>query len=429
MRCVCQAAAAAKKKPKPAATKKTKSRSAAPEVTRAAKPVAEASAASEDPTVEEPARAPTSAATKAEPAASPKDVANATAPSHESEPMDSTQIKKMKVAELRAELSSRGLSTQGKKDCLLERLLEAVTSTSEHSEASAQQANTEPEAASASPIVQAVAADPAVEEVAEVEDAAAEKEAAEEKEAAADKQAAVRKEAAAEKEAAVVEEQLAAEVEEAAAAVVLSPRRLHSTPKRPAPEPQQESAPAADSPIELMSIGTQDAIAMDGRPSGLISPSQIGQAITSHSAAAPAAVAQQGAGRKRNLDALESELDAEVSERCQLMLSNARALGDALRTKFKTQLARLTKKNRTMTLTDFADTYGVGVEAQIMRDIRRRLAAEGWSEPQKQNIGALFFFICPFARIRFIQYCCAVAGAQAVTWKLHQRQWTRNPPA
>ena len=168
---------------------------------------------------------------------------------------------------------------------------------------------------------------------------------------------------------------------------------------------------------------------MDGRPSGLISPSQIGQAITSHSAttsaAVPAAAAQQGVGRKRNLEALESELDAEVDSRCQLMLNNARALGDALRSKFKTQLARMSKKNRTMTLSDFADTYGFGVEAQIMRDIRRRLAAEGWSEPQKNKIGALSlsFLVAHVHTCNcFIQDCCADAGAQAVTWKLHQRQ-------
>ena len=124
---------------------------------------------------------------------------------------------------------------------------------------------------------------------------------------------------------------------------------------------------------------------MDGRPSGLISPSQIGQAIQVHKSEP---TTHQCAGRKRNLDALESELNAEVDSRCQLMLNNARAHGDALRTKFKTQLARLTKKNRTMTLREFAEAYGVGLEAQIMSDIRQRLAAEGWSEPQKNDIGA-----------------------------------------
>ena len=227
-------------------------------------------------------------------------------------PVDPSAIKKMKVAELREQLAARELSTKGKKDVLIQRLI-----------------------ASAAP----------------------------------------------------------------ADVPAQSPRRLHSTPKRPAQEQKQDKQATVDSPIEIMSIGAQDAIEMDGRPSGMIemdgrpsgmiSPSHIGKAIAAHQPAATAAQDQSSSGRKRNLDALESELDGEVDSRCQLMLNNARALGDALRAKFTTQLARLSKKNKTMTLREFAESYGVGVEAQIMCDIRSRLAAEGWKEPQKNAIGAL----------------------------------------
>ena len=261
--------------------------------------------------------------------------------------IDPALVKKMKVAELRDELSARGLSTKGKKDALIDRLVAATTSETVQSASAASQA------------------------AAELNDD--DTDATEQVTPDSDAQAATTQ----------VNPVACITSEPADPVAAASPRRLHSTPRRPAPETQEQLS--EDSPIELMSIGAQDAIAMDGRPSGLISPSQIGQAIEGHKFQS---AAQPRVGRKRNLDALESELDAEVDSRCKMMVNNARAYGDALRTKFKSQLCLLRPGVRTMTLRDFAEAYGVGLEAQIMTDIRRRLAAEGWVEPQENANGA-----------------------------------------
>ena len=342
-----------KKKAKGRTTKKSKARSAKAEAVPAPK------ADPEKAVAEEPALvAPAAVEENTTPASSEhfgKITGESSSPESSFPNLDAAQVKKMKVAQLRAELSARALSTKGKKDCLVERLLESIASDQEPAQpASDQQASTD-----------------AGDDTADAEPA----------QPASDQQASTD---ASDDIVSAAPTARSTTPEPADSAAVASPRRLHSTPKRPAPE-KQEQQPAEDSPIELMSIGTQDTIAMDGRPSGLISPSQIGQAIQVHKSEP---TTHQCAGRKRNLDALESELNAEVDSRCQLMLNNARAHGDALRTKFKTQLARLTKKNRTMTLREFAEAYGVGLEAQIMSDIRQRLAAEGWSEPQKNDIGA-----------------------------------------
>ena len=143
----------------------------------------------------------------------------------------------------------------------------------------------------------------------------------------------------------------------------------------------------ADSPIGM----EQDDMEMDGRPSmqlegrhstQTVSPSQIGTALAAHApVVAPAASSQSTADTAdstaatqaspaaaassttegRNLDALLSELDGEVDSRCQLIVNNTGALADAFRSKFKTQIARLNKKTKTMPLSEFAEAYGVGV--------------------------------------------------------------------
>ena len=319
--------------------------------------------------------------------------------------IDPALVKKMKVAELREELSARGLSTKGKKDALIDRLVAAMTSEPvQTASASASQAATElidddtDATEQAQPDSDAQAA---AELIDDDTDATEQAQPDSDTQAAAeliddDTDATEQAQPDSDAQAATAQDNpvVCITSEPADPVAAASPRRLHSTPRRPAPETQEQLS--EDSPIELMSIGAQDAIAMDGRPSGLISPSQIGQAIEGHKFQS---AAQPGVGRKRNLDALESELDAEVDSRCKMMVNNARAYGDALRTKFKSQLCLLRPGVRTMTLRDFAEAYGVGLEAQIMTDIRQRLAAEGWVEPQETANGAwtmelLQYFVC-----------------------------------
>ena len=87
------------------------------------------------------------------------------------------------------------------------------------------------------------------------------------------------------------------------------------------------------------------------------------------------------AERKRKLDLILQELEIEVSTRADLMRNHCAQVVATLRNKFKTQMMSLPKKARAMTLQEFAETYGVGVEGDIMTQMRTRLAAEGWAEP------------------------------------------------
>ena len=288
--------------------------------------------------------------------------------------LDAATIKKMKVTDLRKALAERGLDTAGKKDALVKRLTEYAGGAS-----AAQQSDKEEKVDGPSRTASAVSVS-----------------------------------------------------SQEVSAPKPSPRRLKSTPVQSAAakekeKEKQELQPTvseaetvySDSPIGMvqgdMDIDGRPSMQFEGRPSMNVSPSQIGAALTTHQSAATAAsgaFSTKSAGAEhhpapsssaeapvsddgRKLDALLSELDGEVESRCQLIVNNTSGRADALRTKFKTQLVKLSKKARTMPLSEFAEAYGVGVQAELMDLIRTKLVAEGWREPAVPTAGAAPLVFAP----------------------------------
>eukprot|EP01049_Picozoa_sp_SAG25_P003506 SAG25_NODE_202_length_11981_cov_16.926612_8_plen_360_part_00 len=244
--------------------------------------------------------------------------------------LTAAEAERMKVAELKSELTSRGLATTGKKATLLKRLLAAIADGSPPPAAAPA-----PPAAAAAP---APAPDPSPRRL-----------------KSTPKREAIRSEP---------------DEEEAAAATAV--------------------AEMLDCPIggqDTLEIDGRPSMQISPSQVGLAIAAHQPRAANAANAAKACAPQSASRGRsapqnKRKLGALMSELDGEVESRCQLMLNNARSLRDTLRTMFKTQLARLPKKARNMPLREFAESYGVGVDVHIMGVIRAKLEAEGWSEPQ-----------------------------------------------
>lgn len=287
--------------------------------------------------------------------------------------VDVATLKKMTVVVLRGKLKDIGLDTSGKKDFLIKRLHSSMVAAQEVGAADAS------DEAEEAPKEDLAAADSTEEAEAAVAVAAAESEAAAAAEAAV-------AEAAAEEEEEKLKESAAT-----AKMIIDSPRRQKTTPKTAPAKPRSASKAAAMEEEEEVS---HDAPSNSPAPSPSKIGLRIGAAVAEPKKQQAPSLAQDR-GQKRKLNMLLCELDVEVESRCELLQNNATSSAETLRNKFKTQLARLPKKARAMTLVEFCEQYGTGVQATIMDDIRARLADEGWAPSDTKSTPAGELAIAP----------------------------------
>ena len=111
------------------------------------------------------------------------------------------------------------------------------------------------------------------------------------------------------------------------------------------------------------------------RPLGEVSVQQraVETAPSKRTAAGVSAAAAES--RAAKVRSLTEELEAQVESRCAKLMEVAEDAVVALRAEYRVQLMKLPKKVRSMPLAEFRKEFGESIDAAMLSDIDRRIAA------------------------------------------------------